>query len=279
VTSLVCRLYPFDGVMMNEALDTRDRIKIAARKLVAERGVEAVTVREIVAEAKAKNGGSLNYYFGSKEALISEIVADALRDVSVLWLEALGKLEKSGGPKSVRDIVEVLISPQHKLIDENPHPTASRFLASVLFTRRRMVRDLMQRLDYSVFARLLAYIQELRPDIPPAIMQQRLVFFAWYLVSVQSAYEAFVASRRRSRIWSEYDPRINMIDTGTGLIEALVSEAEVKPSRKRPAARVSEEATTPKPRGRPKAVKDETPSKPEVPAHSAQARRRPIASA
>jgi len=203
---------------------TKNRIKITARKLFAERGVEAVTVREIIAAAGAKNGGSLNYYFGSKDALIEELLAEIFREMSDAWLVGLSEIDKKGGPTSVSDIVSIIIDPPTPILVSDNSPTASRFLASVLSTRRQVVRDLMDRMHFSVFARLLTYIQELRRDIPPEIMRQRLIFFAWYAVSALGAYEGFQANGRRdSNIWTDYDPLQNIIDTGTGLIEADVS--------------------------------------------------------
>jgi AcrR family transcriptional regulator len=213
--------------------DTRLRIKEAAQRLFAERGVEAVTVREIVAEAGAKNGGSLNYYFGSKEDLISELLADVLRISGIGWLEGLSRMEKAGGPHCVRDIISVIVYGPDRFVREDPYPTSSRFLASVLFTRRRTVRELMNQLDFSVFARLLGYIQVLRPEIAPPVMRQRLIFLAWYLISVLSAHEAFVASRRRTAEWTEFDPLANIIDTATGLIEAPVSDEESIANRRK----------------------------------------------
>lgn len=219
---------------VDDTLDTRDRIKITARKLFAERGVEAVTVREIVAAAGAKNGGSLNYYFGSKEGLITELLADVLGAASEGWLEHLSTLEKNGGAKSVHDVVGAIVYGGLSHRGTDPTPTAARFLASVLFTRRRMVRDLMDRLHFTVFTRLLRYIQELRPDIPLPIMRQRLLFLAWYLISVESAWEASMAERRRSSVWTETDPLKNIVATAAALIEAPVPESASAEATARP---------------------------------------------
>ena len=97
-------------------------------------------------------------------------------------------------------------------------------------------------------------------------MQQRLVFFAWYLVSVQSAYESFVAERGRSKVWTDFDPRVNMIDAGTGLLEAPVSNAEAKRVKRPAAARGKTPTSAPAPEnrvhpkpvraGKPKVTKD-----------------------
>ncbi len=233
---------------MKQTLDTRTRIKLAARKLFAEKGVEAGTVRDIVAAAGAKNGGSLNYYFGSKDGLVAELVSDVLRASTEGWLKALSELDREGGPKSVHDVIKVMVFGSMESSFNDPEPNSARFLASVLFTRRRMVRDLMQRLDYLVFERLLTHIAELRPDIPPEVMRQRLIFLAWYVISVQAAMEASIATGRKSREWTEFDPLLNLVDTATGMIEAPISDEAELPAIRRPAA-LKRRASPSKPKG------------------------------
>ncbi|MAN74788.1 MAG: TetR family transcriptional regulator [Henriciella sp.] len=208
-------------------LDTKVRIKICARRLFAERGVEAVTVREIVAASGAKNGGSLNYYFKSKEGLIMELLADVFRDSSDGWLEALSDLQRTGGPRSVRDIVTILVRwPEDHSKQEDPSPTANRFLNSLLSTRRKMVRDFLEKGNFSVFAQLLRYIRELKPDLPQTVMEQRLIYFSWYIISARAAHESYVASGKKNPIWEGYDPLENLIDCGVGLIEAPCTVTE-----------------------------------------------------
>lgn len=204
---------------MDYSVETRDRIKFAARKLFAERGVEAVTVRQIVKAAGAKNGGSLNYYFQSKEGLISELISDSFGEATEGWLDGLAVLASRGGARTVREIVEVLIVETMKSRTNQP-PTDARFLASVLFTRRHVIKDLMAQNNYTVFARLLKQIAELRSDIPEPIMRQRLIFLLWHMISAQSAYEAYVASGANNPIWTAVDPIETIIDTAAALIEA-----------------------------------------------------------
>lgn len=221
---------------MDEVLDTRSRIKIAAMRLFAERGVEAVTVREIVAASEAKNAGSLNYYFNSKEELISELLADIFRVSNEDWLDGLTALQLRGGPNSVRDIVHIIV------YAPTPHfrdGTAHRFVASLLFTRRKMVSEFLERMNFSVFGRLLRYMRELTPHIPEAVMNQRLIFLAWYLISVQAAIEAGMEERKRSHIWTDTDVLANLEDTAVALIEAphgvLASDGKINKRAQRAA--------------------------------------------
>lgn len=205
-------------------IGTRDRIRRSARRLFAEHGVEAVSVRDIIAAAGAKNGGSLNYYFGSKDALIEDLLTEIFREMSDAWMLGLSEIDRNGGPQSVRDIVKIIIAPPVPILVIDDAPTAARFLASMLSTRREVVQELMERMHFSAFSRLLFYIQQLSENIPPEVMRQRLIFFAWYAVSVLGAYESFRAkNKNQSTVWMDYDPLANIIDTGTGLLEAEVT--------------------------------------------------------
>lgn len=59
-----------------QSFSTRESILYVAEKLFAERGYEAVTSKEICEQAKV-NLAAVNYYFGGKEALYQEVLADA----------------------------------------------------------------------------------------------------------------------------------------------------------------------------------------------------------
>ena len=92
---------------MQEEISTRERIKRAARRLFALNGVDAVAVRDIIAAAGQKNASALNYYFGSKEGLIETLIGDALAIAHARWDAALDALEAAGGPRTIREVVEI----------------------------------------------------------------------------------------------------------------------------------------------------------------------------
>ncbi|GGF49420.1 hypothetical protein GCM10011611_64800 [Aliidongia dinghuensis] len=234
-----------------EAIDTRDALKVAAMRLFAERGVEAVSVRDIILESGAKNGGSLNYYFGTKEGLIAELLREIFEAASEHWLDGLSELLKKGGPASVREVVRIIAYAPPLLLRGEQYPTGARFLASLLFTRRKFVAEQMRLMNLSVFNRLLAYVRELQPNIPDSVMGQRLVFVAWYMSAILSAREAaFSQSRGNSKLWTQANALGNLVDTATALIEAPVEDGLNNPdpaeqlrapprSTKKPAARAS----------------------------------------
>ena len=75
---------------------TKKSLVDAAATLIAERGFDAVTVREITGKADT-NIASVKYHFGSKEELIDAVVANFVSPVNLGRLARIDKLEEAGG--------------------------------------------------------------------------------------------------------------------------------------------------------------------------------------
>src|SRR5690625_2305166 len=85
--------------------ETREKIKAVAQRLFALHGIDGVTTAQIVAAAGQRNKASVQYHFGSKEALIGELLVDGARKVDTVRQAMLDALAISGGPKTVRDVL------------------------------------------------------------------------------------------------------------------------------------------------------------------------------
>jgi AcrR family transcriptional regulator len=59
----------------------RAQLLDAAERLFAERGIEAVSLREIAAEAGQKNNSAVSYHFRDKRGLLDALIADRVRTV------------------------------------------------------------------------------------------------------------------------------------------------------------------------------------------------------
>lgn len=90
----------------------RQAILAVAKELVARKGPNGTTVRDITV-ASGANGAAVNYYFQSKEGLVDlahrEITGDVNR-VRITRLDAL-EHEAAGQPLTPRDILAALIEP------------------------------------------------------------------------------------------------------------------------------------------------------------------------
>jgi AcrR family transcriptional regulator len=121
----------------------------AAEQLFAEKGFEAVSVRDITQLAKT-NVASVNYHFGSRDGLLSLVMTRYMTPVTEERLVRLEALEKKWSGKSV---------PLEEIIDALVRPLVGQVRKS----------DLTERLFYKLTGRIFA---EQGTGLPPQIEDQ-----------------------------------------------------------------------------------------------------------
>jgi len=94
------------------ASDTKERILNVAERLFADRGFPATSLRELTSEARV-NIASVNYHFGSKDALLAAVLERRLRPVNARRLELLDAIESAAGNgvPNVEDVIRAFLSP------------------------------------------------------------------------------------------------------------------------------------------------------------------------
>lgn len=92
--------------------DTRERILEVAERLFAERGLERVSIRDIIQAARA-NLGAINYHFGTKQKLIAALFERRLIPLDQQRLAALDAVEKAAGNQApkLEAVLEAFIRP------------------------------------------------------------------------------------------------------------------------------------------------------------------------
>lgn len=90
--------------------ETRQRLLDAAEELFAEKGFEAVSLRELTAAAEA-NVASVNYHFGGKEGLIGAVLARHAGPVNEERLRRLDLILARKKRPTVREVLEAFLSP------------------------------------------------------------------------------------------------------------------------------------------------------------------------
>lgn len=119
-----------------ENIDTKRRILSAALIVFANKGITNSTLREIT-EAADANIAAVNYHFGSKEKLISDVITTYLHPINearIAYLEAsLKKL--NSGPADVRVLVEAIVRPMVHLSHDHK---GGRSIVRILMQVRAM---------------------------------------------------------------------------------------------------------------------------------------------
>lgn len=92
---------------------TRERLMQAAERLYAERGVDAVSIRDITNDAGA-NSAAIHYHFGSKAGLITAILDWRAAAVAARRAAWMAPIEAADEP-TLREVIEAFVVPTAEL--------------------------------------------------------------------------------------------------------------------------------------------------------------------
>jgi AcrR family transcriptional regulator len=193
--------------------ETRNQIKSAAQMLFARYGIDAVTVQQIVDAAGQRNNAALHYHFGSKEELIRQMVVDGAAVLDKRRRQMLDEIEARSGPKSIREVMLVLIMPVIGLGDDERWRGYIRFTSNLQASDPKTLRDALNNRWNASYVACFDYLTLMLP-LPPKIIEQRLSMFVIYANSILSAYEAALESQntKTSRLWGQPFTIENMLD-------------------------------------------------------------------
>jgi AcrR family transcriptional regulator len=96
--------------------DSRERILDAAERLFAEKGLQATSLRDIAAAARA-NTGSIYFHFKTKAELVREVFRRRLGPLDAERLAALDACQAAAAPDppAVEEILHALVAPLLRL--------------------------------------------------------------------------------------------------------------------------------------------------------------------
>ena len=106
--------------------DTPSAIMDSAEILMAEHGINGVSLREILRDAEA-NPAALNYHFGSKDGLIQAILDRHGHATRVRRLELLRALENADTQPTIAELIDVIVDPLLEFLHNEGEP-GRRFL-------------------------------------------------------------------------------------------------------------------------------------------------------
>ena len=155
---------------------TKAAVFNSAERLFALHGFQSVSVRDITADAGV-NLASVNYHFGSKEALLWDIfrrrAGDLNRERARMLHEAS---DRAAGKPAVRDILEALFAPPLKWADPaNDRRISVQFLIRARSEGTAQMRDALQN-DVSHLARFAEALKAACPHLTPETVYWRLHF-------------------------------------------------------------------------------------------------------
>lgn len=193
----------------------------AAEQLFADYGIEAVSPRQIALAAGQKNQSAIRYHFGSKDALIVELLERRIAEINERRAELLAV---PGIEDDLRGLLAAIAAPLAERVERDPGGSAYvRFLAHIFSDRTR--RDLL--IEHGPSAALLRRIYAAlrrHTPLPEALFAERLRLVVGGIIHG-------LADRERLRAKGDVGPFVlsseaflnNLIDAGIGILTAPVS--------------------------------------------------------
>ncbi|MER8009418.1 TetR family transcriptional regulator [Streptomyces sp. NPDC094149] len=192
---------------------TRELILTAAERLFAERGVNAVSNRQVSEAAGQGNNTAVGYHFGTKADLVRAIVRKHATRIEQIRARLLAGI---GDSPDVRDWVDCLVRPVPQHLAALGGPTwYARFCAQIMTdpVLHQIVLD--ESLSSPSLRRIIDGLTACLPDLPPEVRAERGEMARHLIVQMPAERERALAENRPT-------PRATWDDAATGLADALV---------------------------------------------------------
>jgi AcrR family transcriptional regulator len=149
---------------------TRDRVLEVAERLFAERGLDAVSVRDIT-RAAGVNLGAINYHFGTKEKLIAAVFSRRMGPLTDERLHALEAAERAAGeePPELEAVLEAMFRPavEQTMDPKRGGATFGKLMARCLVDPNPVVEETMRGHFEPMVRRFDAVLLRVMPNLTP----------------------------------------------------------------------------------------------------------------
>lgn len=210
------------------ASDTKDRILNAAERIFAEQGLEAVSLRAVTTEAGV-NIAAVNYYFGSKAALLQAMTQRHFAPVNADQLHRLELLEANMQEKlSVEAILRAYTTPIFAMFDaqRGREWMQAKILAFRAEPAPHINTQTESEADAEVISRYYEALRRAIPHVPSDELWWRFERTRNLLLANQS--RRFIApSESNSSESSKRDERAWLITFLVGALQADATEENV----------------------------------------------------
>lgn len=212
-----------------ELSETKTRIILEAERLLAERGLNAVSLREIGATAGQKNVGGVQYHFGNRAGLIKAIFEFRMRGIESRREEMFAAVRRNGSQRALmRDLVACLVVPPAEVIEA--HGPESNYLRFVVQFRAQKEAERAEILAGSRYTavigrKVMGELNSMLAHLPSSVRHDRLELLRSQMWHALADFEAAVAAGERHA-----DETTPYVDT---LIDYACAGLRAAPSRGR----------------------------------------------
>jgi AcrR family transcriptional regulator len=174
------------------AADTKQIILDTAERLIAEKGIDAVSLRSITSEASV-NLAAIHYHFGSKEALVEKVFERRVTPLNTRRLQMLTAAEERAGDDQleVEEVLRALIAPAMRLYQQEGCE-GRRFMqmcGRIYSEQAGYVQRIFDNLFGEVVVRFVTAFRRALPEVPEADRAWRIHFCVGAMIHTMSDSE------------------------------------------------------------------------------------------
>jgi AcrR family transcriptional regulator len=214
---------------MNALSPTKQIILTTAESLFAERGIDAVSTRQISLAAGQRNNYALQYHFGDRDTLIAAILAARAVPINSRRLELLKEIEDQQLTQHLPSLVHVLVSPmvEHAILDSQSYYL--RFLAQAYAYRHgdALFFDFAPELREG-FTKTVRYMRKILQALPRPLREARLSLLGGQIIQAAAQWEKNTPPDAEDRAAVLSLLAANLEDMLVGGLQARASEKALR---------------------------------------------------
>lgn len=157
--------------------DSKNKILDAAESLFAENGFEATSMRSITSMAGV-NLASVNYYFGSKDNLIVEVLSRAIRPLNEQRIHLLEKeVHRFGNdPVPLPNVLNAMLRPCLEVSFDPSREKTFQLLGRSLSEEGNFIQKIIEKEWVPIVGRFMTVLKKSLPDVPEEEIYWRMHF-------------------------------------------------------------------------------------------------------
>ncbi|WP_051785879.1 TetR/AcrR family transcriptional regulator [Endozoicomonas numazuensis] len=169
--------------------DAKEALVKAAEKLIAERGLDAVSDREIARAAGQKNNSAVQYHFGDRAGLINAILDYRMIPLNQKRHEMLDEILSGDEAPTTRDLVKVLVIPYMEHLKASREESSYTSLISQLFQRGNQQIVAMDTARSSSLVRMTEAFEAVLPELSIKELYARLTFMGSMVIHTVARWD------------------------------------------------------------------------------------------
>lgn len=216
---------------MENSAATRLCLMTTAERLFAERGINAVSAREIAVAAGQRNTNAVKYHFGSPQGLVDAIFEYRMGPINARRTELIAQFDRQGRAQDPYALAEAFVLPLAELLDQlRDSPSEGswylRFCVQAAYTvHPDVVTFALDDLGRSPWTTGLKELNTRALNLPGSTLPDRLALRRWQHFA-GFATRALAERELRQSVDSRYTPGTtalyvaDLVDAGVGILTA-----------------------------------------------------------